>query len=73
MVGRMAGGRWGMGLEILWIVLFGVCVATIPVVIWGRNFGPRGGSSAHRSLEERCARGEIGKGEFERKRRELHG
>lgn len=76
--GHMTGGWWGMGLYmgVFWLLLVGICVAVILAVVRGRNPGPGNdarGNSALRILEERYARGEISKQEFEDKRRDLRG
>lgn len=75
---HMMGGWWGMGLYmgVFWLLLIGICVAVILAMVRGRNFGAghdSRGNSALRILEERYARGEISKQEFEDKRRDLQG
>lgn len=63
----------GLYMGVFWLVLVGVCVAAILAVVRGCNPG-RGdspGNSALRILEERYARGEISKQEFEEKKRDL--
>jgi putative membrane protein len=74
--GHMTGGSWGMGLYMggFWLLLIGICVAVIVAMVRGRNLGPTDdsrGNSALRILEERYARGEISKQEFEDKKRDL--
>lgn len=63
-------GAWGM----LWMLL--VMVGVVLLVIWGvrqmSGTGPRPGRSrAVEILEERYARGEIDREEFETRRRDL--
>lgn len=67
---------WGFGM--LWMALF--WVGLILVIVWAvRQFsrdGPGAGGSRDRAveiLEERYARGEIDRDEFEERRRTLRG
>ncbi len=71
---------WGMGgWGWLWLVL--IVVVIVLLVVWiTRRTGPTGGSGggvdrveALRILEERFARGEIDREEFEERRRVLRG
>lgn len=70
-------GGWGGGLEML--LFLGLIV--LAIVLLARWFGGgasrrdtvQGGRSALQILEERYARGEIDREEFERKRRDLTG
>ena len=67
------GGGMGIGMLVFW----GLIIAAI--VLLARGFGARSGASDTRVrvdtpldiLGERYARGEIGKDEFEQKRRDL--
>lgn len=62
----------GLHMGVFWLLLLGICVAAALAVIRGRNRGNDSrGNSALRILEERYARGEISKQEFEERRREL--
>ena len=71
----MGGWGWG-GFGLLWMALFWVGIALL--VLWAvRQFG---GGSSERSerrpleiLEERFARGEIDRDEFEERKRVLEG
>ncbi len=78
MMGMGWGGDWGMGIfgglsMILWWVL--VIVAVVLLVRWLSGTGVGGGrpqgDSALTILRERYARGEIGKEEFESRKRDL--
>jgi len=72
------GGGWGMGFGFFSMLIFWalVIVAVVAVIRW---VGPAGGAgrpfgAGDRSLEilrERYARGEIGREEFDAKRRDL--
>ena len=65
-------GGWWMGIGmILWWAL--VVLVIIALVRWiGGPTDRERGKSAREILEERYARGEIKKGEFEEKRRDLN-
>jgi putative membrane protein len=74
--GHMMGGWWGMGLYMggFLPLLIGICVAVIVAMVRGRNLDPGDdfrGTPALRILEERYARGEISKQEYEDKKRDL--
>jgi putative membrane protein len=76
----MAGGMWwGMGalyMGLFWVLVLVVAVVVVLAVARGRGrSGPREDShkTARTILEERYARGEIGKEEFEEKKRDLQG
>ncbi len=78
MMGMGWGGDWGMGIfgglwMILWWVL--IIVAVVVLVRWlsgtGAGGGRPAGDSALAILRERYARGEIGKEEFESRKRDL--
>lgn len=80
--GYMWGGSWGTGgvlMEVLMGLLWIAILIGIAAVVWAvlrRNTSGSSSSatdSALRILEERYARGEIGKEEFEQKRRDLRG
>ncbi|MCC6611019.1 MAG: SHOCT domain-containing protein [Burkholderiales bacterium] len=69
------GGGWGFGplsMALFWILI----IAGIVVLgkwIFDRSGGAPRGKSALDILEERYARGEIGKEEFEQKKRDIEG
>lgn len=67
------GPMMGWAMMVTWILFL---VALVVGVVWlVRNLTDRGGpsnSSALRILEERFARGEIDRDEFEERRRTLH-
>jgi putative membrane protein len=66
-------GVWGIGMMLMMLVFWGVVVAGIIVAIrWlaGQTRAPRS-DRALDILRERYARGEIGKDEFEAKKRDL--
>lgn len=78
--GYMGYGPWGMGgvlmgifMGLFWIVL----VIGVAAIVWAVLHKGAGGAgraesgTALRILEERYARGEIDKEEFEQKRRDL--
>ena len=71
----MMWGGWGAGWMFLWMALF--WGGTILLIIWGvRQFTPnnrQGGNRALEILEERYARGEIDREEFETRRQHLWG
>lgn len=80
--GHMWGGGWGWhpGMVIGPIVMLLALVGIVALIVWlVRGLGDgahRHGGSGRRALdilEERLARGEIGKEEFEEKRRLLRG
>lgn len=73
------GGYWlGMGLHgVFWLVLI---AAVVVGIVWAvRSTGrsqdtpPRGGSSARQILDERYARGEIDREEYQARRKDLEG
>ncbi len=68
------GWWWGGAVHMLlfWIVLILVIVA-LAKWIFGRSGDAPRGKSALDILKERYARGEIGKDEFEQKKRDLEG
>lgn len=73
----MMGGM-GLMMVLLWVVFLGLIVAGVVVLV--RAVGGRGGPartsgspSALELLEERYARGEIDRDEFEQRRRDLRG
>jgi putative membrane protein len=66
-------GAWGLGMMLMMLVFWGVVIAALAVGIrWLLRQGaePRR-DSALEILRQRYARGEIGKEEFESKRRDL--
>ncbi len=82
--GHMWGGGWGgfwhPGMVFGPLVMLLALVGIVALIVWlVRGFGDGGhrhGGSGRRALEileERLARGEIGKEEFEEKRRLLRG
>ena len=75
-------GNWGMGwfgmifMMIFWILLIVGMVFLIKWLIQSTSHDKAGGSGSGRALEilkERYARGEIDKGEFESKKKDLLG
>ena len=78
MMGDM-GGWWGWGMGFGWIsmILFWglVVLAIVALVKWLMPQPPAGGGSHDRTpleiLQERYARGEIDREEYEQKRRDL--
>ena len=73
MDGWGAHGLFGGGMWLIWIVLIVVLVLVLRAVILpgtGQN-GGRSGKTAREVLDERYARGEIDKDEYEQKRRDL--
>lgn len=71
--GNGYGSGWGMGLHsFLWWPLLIVAIVLIARAGWPGRSGrdPRGGSALE-ILKARYARGEIGKDEFEQKRRDV--
>ena len=66
--GGMMGGYGVFGD--LMMVVFWVAVAAVVLFIV-RSHGMRGGSSARDILEERYARGEMSREEFEQKKKDL--
>lgn len=66
-------GGWGMGFGWVFMLLFWALVflgiAALAKWLWGS--GGRTAKTALRTLEERYARGEIGREEFEQKKRDL--
>lgn len=73
------GWGWGMGFGMISMVLFWVLVilGIVVLVKWLLGGSSRAGSAepsrALEVLKERYARGEIGKEEFEEKKRDLSG
>lgn len=73
----MGGGMWGSGgYGLLWMALF--WVGTALLVVWAvRQFGGGSGERSERRpleiLEERFAKGEIDRDEFEERKRVLEG
>jgi putative membrane protein len=71
------GAGWGMGFGGLFMILFWVAiiVAVVLLLKWlaggSARFAPPREKSALDILKERYARGEIGKDEFEQKKRDL--
>ena len=66
-------GMWGIGMMFMMLVVWGVVIAGIIIAIrWlaGQTRTPRS-DRALDILRERYARGEIGKDEFEAKKRDL--
>jgi putative membrane protein len=69
------GWGWGFGpvsMLLFWVLVV-VAVVALGKYISGRSGDMLGGKSALDILKERYARGEIGKDEFEQKRRDLEG
>jgi putative membrane protein len=68
---------WGMGLGMIGMVLFWTLVILGIIVLFRRMGGPSASAPPPKSaldiLGERYARGEIGKQEFEEKKRDLSG
>lgn len=69
-------GAWGFGMVgmLLWWVLIVFAIALLAKWIFGGRGRDREGGSSSRALEilkERYARGEIGKDEYEQKKRDL--
>ena len=72
-----SGTGWGMGFGGIYMILFWVVIIAAVVVLAKWMFGNSSrsdsarGKSALDILQERYARGEIGKDEFEQKKRDL--
>ena len=69
-------GFGGLGMILVWIVIIGAFVLLVGALAggqWGGQWGGRGGGgrSARQVLDERFARGEIDRDEYEEKRRLL--
>jgi putative membrane protein len=69
-------GFGGLGMILVWIVIIGAVVLLVGALAggqWGGQWGGRGGGgrSARQVLDERFARGEIDRDEYEEKRRLL--
>lgn len=70
----MWGDGWGFGMGLVWLVFLGVIVAGVVLAIRGSSGGAsaRGsGRSAIDILDERFARGEIDREEYEERKRVL--
>lgn len=69
MYGSMMDGFMGFGMWFGWLVV----VAPVAAVVWFAARTARGttASSARDILDQRYARGEIGRDEYEQKRRDL--
>ena len=69
------GGGWGiLGAThmVLWWILIVLGIAVLAKLLFGARAHERlGGGNALEILKERYARGEIGKDEFEQKKRDL--
>lgn len=64
------GGGMGLGMVLFWAALIAVIVFAVRFL--GNDAATRGGDKTPlQILKERYARGEIGKEEFEQKRRDL--
>lgn len=72
MMGWGDGGGWGLlgmvPMLLWWLV---VAVAIVIAVRWIASGGARGGDESLRILRERFARGEIGKEEYDERKRHL--
>lgn len=73
--GMGSGMGWGFGgiaMILFWVVIIAAVVVLVKGLSggWGRGDRP-GGNSALDVLNERYARGEIGREEFEQKRRDI--
>jgi putative membrane protein len=69
-------GGFGLGMLLFWILIIGAVVVVVRAVAggsWGERFGGTGGGErrARQVLDERFARGEIDREEYEEKRRLL--
>jgi len=67
-------GWWGFGMGLVWLVFLGLVVTGVVLVIRGSSEGTsdRGrGRSALDILDERFARGEIDREEYEERKRVL--
>lgn len=62
----------GIGMWIIWILLI-VAIVWVVKLLSDRNAPGSGGKSALEKLQERYARGEIDRDEYESKRRDLLG
>lgn len=75
----MGAGGWGMGFGWIFMVLFWALVilgiAAIAKWLMGasRRSQPSAPATAMEILEQRYARGEIGRDEFEQRKRDLQG
>jgi putative membrane protein len=70
----MWGDGWGLGMVLVWLLFIGVIVAGIVLAIRGSSERPSGrgsGKSALEILDERFARGEIDREEYEERKRVL--
>ncbi len=67
-------GWWGFGMGLVWLVFLGLIVTGIVLVIRGSSEGGSGrgrGTSALDILDDRFARGEIDREEYEERKRVL--
>lgn len=74
----MGGSWWGMGvyMGLFWLLVLGAIVALVLGMSHWRNSTPGEpphGKTARTILEERYARGEIDREEFQQKKRDLQG
>lgn len=60
----------GLGMILVWVLLIGLAVLLVRAVA-GRSSGSGGGRSARQILDERFARGEIDRREYEERRHML--
>lgn len=70
----MWGDGWGFGMGLVWLVFLGLIVAGVVLAIRGSSEGASGGvrgRSALDILDERFARGEIEREEYEERKRVL--
>jgi putative membrane protein len=69
------GWGWGMGFGWMFMLLFWaliiLAIAALAKWLWGKGGGRASEKTALQILEERYARGEIGREEFEQKKRDL--
>lgn len=75
---HMGGYGWGMGfgwifMLLFWVILIVAAVVAIKAVAGRSEPGGKGGDRALEILRERFARGDIGREEYEEKRRTLEG
>lgn len=60
----------GLGMILIWVLIIGLVVVLVRAFAGG-SFGAGSGKSARQLLDERFARGEIDRQEYEEKRRLL--